>query len=867
MKTTAQIRESFQKYFEQHGHMRVESACLIPINDPTLLFVNAGMVPFKNYFLGEEKPPFLRATSVQRCVRAGGKHNDLDNVGYTARHHTFFEMLGNFSFGDYFKKEAISFAWDYLTNVLNIPKNRLWVSVYKEDLESANIWIKDIGIDPDRISYCGKKDNFWSMGDTGPCGPCSEIFYDHGDDIPGGPPGTPEEDGDRFIEIWNMVFMQYNRLPNGDLEKLPQPCIDTGMGLERISAVLQHVHNNYEIDLFQGLLSALNTLFGLQANDQIKTKRVIADHIRSVAFLIADGVVPSNEGRGYVLRRIIRRAVRHGFHLGLNEAFFYKMVAPLVVQMGDAYPILKQQQHYIEQIILQEEEQFARTLSKGMKVLEQSIDHMDGVIISGELAFTMYDTFGFPLDLTADIARERGLIVDSVGFEKHMAKQKEQSKKASQFSQEILSATYIKDETEFLGYQTTQIESQIVRLLKDGLPVNVLQEGELGCVVLMKTPFYPQGGGQVGDTGYLHGEQGLFHVKDTQKQGQAILHIGHVENGSFRQDDIVNAQVDSSRVEIASNHSATHLLHAALRYVLGEHVLQKGSLVNAQYLRFDFAHHESLTPDQQKDVEDLVNLQIRRNLAATIEMMSVDEAKKSGAMALFGEKYGTTVRVLKFGDFSIELCGGIHVNATGDIGLFKIIKEEAIASGVRRIEAVTGKNAIECMRGYENQVEKIADLLHTDKKQVLHKLEQQLTFHKDMQIELQKFKDQDAKNQLTDILASGQMISDCYVLTAILENLDAAVLRGMVDSIQSQRQDYAIFLANKIGDKVQLIAGVGSSVRQYFNANDLLNFVAKPLGGKGGGRLDFAQGSVKNSDIIPSIIATIPEWIATQTRK
>jgi alanyl-tRNA synthetase len=864
MKTTAQIRESFQHYFEKQGHTRVESASLIPMNDPTLLFVNAGMVPLKDYFLGVEKPPFLRATSVQRCVRAGGKHNDLDNVGYTARHHTFFEMLGNFSFGDYFKKEAIHFAWDYLTTVLQIPKNRLWVSVYKEDLESADLWIKDIGVDPNRISYCGKKDNFWSMGDTGPCGPCSEIFYDHGDHIPGGPPGSPEEDGDRFIEIWNMVFMQYNRLSNGDLEKLPKPCIDTGMGLERISAVLQHVHNNYEIDIFQNLFNALNDLFALDKTNQIKTKRVIVDHIRSVAFLIADGVVPSNEGRGYVLRRIIRRAVRHGFHLGLHEAFFYKMVAPLVEQMGEAYPTLKQQKPYIEQIILQEEEQFARTLSKGMKVLDNAISNHDGLVISGELAFTMYDTYGFPLDLTADIARERGLTVDSIGFEKHMAKQKEQSKKASQFSSKVLSETCIKDETEFLGYQSMDAESAVVMLLQEGLPMSVLKQGEFGCVVLNKTPFYPQGGGQVGDTGYLHGDQGLFHVQDTQKHGKAILHVGFVESGSFQLGDGVSAQVDLARWDIAANHSATHLLHAALRYVLGEHVMQKGSLVNAHYLRFDFAHHEALSALELKDVENLVNQQIRRNLHAKTEMMSVDEAKKSGAMALFGEKYGASVRVLKFGDFSIELCGGIHVNATGDIGLFKIIKEEAIASGVRRIEAVTGQAAIEVMRSYEMQIEKIAELLHSDAKQVLNKLEQQLLLQKEMQTELQKFKSQSAQNQLKHLLNSGQMISHCYVLTATLDHLDSSVLRGMVDAIHSQRDDYAIVLANRCADKIQLIAGVGSAVQQYFTANDLLNCVTKPLGGKGGGRPDLAQGSVKNCDTLPSVMASIPEWVLKQ---
>lgn len=865
MKTTADIRELFQSYFEKKGHTRVDSASLIPINDPTLLFVNAGMVPFKDYFLGVEEPPFTKATSVQRCVRAGGKHNDLENVGYTARHHTFFEMLGNFSFGDYFKKEAIAFAWDFLTNVLQIPVDRLWVSVYKEDQESADIWMKDIGVDPNRISYCGKKDNFWSMGDTGPCGPCSEIFYDHGEEIAGGPPGTPEEDGDRYIEIWNMVFMQYNRLPNGELEKLPQPCVDTGMGLERISAVLQEVHNNYDIDLFQALLKAFDDLFALHDSDHLMTKRVIADHIRSTAFLIADGVVPSNEGRGYVLRRIIRRAVRHGFHLGLTEPFFYKMVAPLVEQMGDAYSTLKQQQPYIEQIILQEEEQFARTLSKGMKVLEQSIEKMDGTVIAGELAFTMYDTYGFPLDLTADIAREKGLTVDHDGFEVHMAQQREQSKKASQFSQTVLSTTHLKGETEFLGYETSHLDATVLNLLQDGLPVPVLQKGDAGCVVLDKSPFYPQGGGQVGDTGYLHSDQGLFHVKDTQKQGQAILHFGCMEKGFLKPEDKIHAQVDQARKEIAANHSATHLLHAALRYVLGDHVQQKGSLVNADYLRFDFAHHQAMTDEQLKEIEDMVNQQIRNNFIADVAWMSIDEAKKAGAMALFGEKYGDTVRVLKFGDFSIELCGGIHVNATGDIGLFKITREEATASGVRRIEAITGQKAIDYMRQYENQIEKLAALMQSDKKQLVNKLEQQLALQKDMQVQLQKFKSQNAKQQLNDILQTGQMVNDVYLLTAVMQDMDSAALREMVDQVKSQRDDYAVVLANQAGGKIQLIAGVGKAAQKHFDAKALLQSVAEPLGGKGGGRPDLAQGSAKDASQLEAVIAGVKGWIEQQS--
>jgi len=864
MKTTAQIRELFQEYFEKKGHTRVDSASLIPINDPTLLFVNAGMVPFKDYFLGIEKPSFTKATSVQRCVRAGGKHNDLENVGYTARHHTFFEMLGNFSFGNYFKKEAIAFAWDFLTNVLHIPKDRLWVSVYKEDQESADIWINDIGVDPNRISYCGKKDNFWSMGDTGPCGPCSEIFYDHGADIAGGPPGTPEEDGDRYIEIWNMVFMQYNRLPNGDMEKLPQPCVDTGMGLERIAAVLQDVHNNYDIDLFQALLKALDDLFDLQNVDQLMTKRVIADHIRSSAFLIADGVAPSNEGRGYVLRRIIRRAVRHGFHLGLDKPFFHKMVAPLVEQMGKAYGTLKQQQPYIEQIILQEEQQFARTLSKGMKVLESAIEQMDGSVISGELAFTMYDTYGFPLDLTADIAREKNLTVDTDGFETHMAMQREQSKSASQFSHNILSTTYLKDKTEFLGYETVHVDAEVLTLLHDDSPVPVLQKGEKGCVVLDKSCFYPQGGGQVGDTGYLHSDDGLFHVKDTQKLGDAILHSGYMEKGFLKPGDSVHAKVDPSRKEIAANHSATHLLHAALQYVLGEHVQQKGSLVNADYLRFDFAHHEALSDDNLKDIEDMVNHQIRNNLKADIEWMSIDDAKKAGAMALFGEKYGDTVRVLRFGDFSIELCGGLHVNATGDIGLFKIIKEEATASGVRRIEAMTGQKALEYMRGFEKQIENIAALLQSDKKQLMHKLEQQLKQYKETQVQLQKFKSQNAKQKLGSILESGEMISDVYVLSAVLEGIDSAALREMVDHVKSQRDDYAIVLANKSGEKIQLIAGVGKAAQKHFNAKDLLKSVAEPLGGKGGGRPDLAQGSATDIAKLDGVINDVTGWVAAK---
>ena len=865
MKTTANIRELFLNFFEEYGHTRVDSASLIPINDPTLLFVNAGMVPFKDYFLGVEKPSFSTATSAQRCVRAGGKHNDLENVGYTARHHTFFEMLGNFSFGQYFKKEAIAYAWEFLTQVLNIPKERLWVSVYKDDQEAADIWIKDIGVDPKRISLLWvKKDNFWSMGDTGPCGPCSEIFYDHGEEIAGGPPGTPEEDGDRYIEIWNMVFMQYNRLPNGELEKLPVPCVDTGMGLERIAAVLQDVHNNYDIDLFQSLLKALDETFNLQNVDALMTKRVIADHIRSTAFLIADGVVPSNEGRGYVLRRIIRRAVRHGFHLGLTEPFLNQMVEPLVQVMGDAYGTLKQQQPYIEQIILQEEQQFAKTLSNGMKVLDQAIANLDGNVISGELAFTMYDTYGFPLDLTADIAREKGLQVDFDGFEKQMAVQREQSKKASQFAQTVISTTHLTDQTTFVGYETSHSEAKVQTLLQDGLPVPLLQEGENGCVVLDKTPFYPQGGGQVGDAGYLHSDDGLFHVLDTQKQGDAILHFGRVEKGMIKPEQMVNAQVDDSRKNIAANHSATHLLHAALRYILGDHVQQKGSLVNADYLRFDFAHHKALTDEQIIEIEDLVNKQIRNNLLADIAWMPIEDAKKAGAMALFGEKYGDEVRVLKFGDFSIELCGGIHVHATGDIGLFKIIKEEATASGVRRIEAITGQKSMQSMRQYEHQLNKVCDLLQTNKKQVLSKIEQQLTQQKSMEKELQQFHQQQALQALEKLMANAEQMEDAYIIRAITDQMDISALRNMVDHIKSQRQDYVIAFANKLGEKVQLLAAVGKTLHDRFTAKDLLNSIAKPLGGKGGGRPDLAQGSANDSDQLSTIMDNISHWVKEQ---
>jgi alanyl-tRNA synthetase len=723
MMSSAEIRKSFLEFFQGKGHEVVASSPLVPGNDPTLLFTNAGMVQFKEVFLGQEQRPYMRATSSQRCVRAGGKHNDLENVGYTARHHTFFEMLGNFSFGDYFKQEAIAYAWEYLTEVLKLPEEKLWVTVFEEDDEAADIWLKDIGVSPDRFARIGAKDNFWQMGDTGPCGPCTEIFYDHGPDVPGGPPGSPDEDGDRYIEIWNLVFMQYDRDNNGVLNPLPKPSVDTGMGLERLAAIMQHVHSNYEIDLFQYLIKAIAEI--ADETDLGKASlRVIADHIRSCSFLIVDGVLPSNEGRGYVLRRIIRRAARHGHKLGISEPFFFRLVKPLVDQMGEAYPELLKAQDQVERVLRQEEERFAETLEHGMKILEEDIADLQGGTISGETVFKLYDTYGFPLDLTADIARERNLEVDYAGFDKAMEAQRERARAASHFGADYTEALDSNISTEFIGYAATGGEGQVVALYADGKQVETLSAGQEGRVILDRTPFYAESGGQIGDTGILLTDGTEFAVSDTQKQGAANAHIGVLSKGELKVGDRLSAQVDAERRQaIILNHSATHLMHAALRQVLGEHVQQKGSLVTDDRLRFDFSHFEPVKPEEIREVERIVNTQIRENQDASAQLMSMDDALEAGAMALFGEKYGDEVRVMKIG-FSTELCGGVHVDRAGDIGLFKIISESGVASGVRRIEAVTGQGALEWTEEGADQLERVAQMVKAGRTEVEDKVRQ-----------------------------------------------------------------------------------------------------------------------------------------------
>lgn len=858
--TSNQIRQAFLEYFKQHNHQVVASSSLIPANDPTLLFTNAGMVQFKDYFLGKEKVPFGCATSSQRCVRAGGKHNDLENVGYTARHHTFFEMLGNFSFGEYFKREAIKFAWEFLTKVLGLPKDKLWVSVYKDDTESENIWIKDIGVNPKRISRCGEKDNFWAMGDTGPCGPCTEIFYDHGPEIAGGPPGSPDEDGDRYIEIWNVVFMQYERDSSGQLTPLPKPCVDTGMGLERISAVMQNVHNNYEIDSFKGMLTTLAKLVG---TDELhnSSMHAIVDHIRSTAFLISDGVIPGNEGRGYVLRRIIRRAVRHGYKLGIDQTFFYKLVAPLVAEMGDAYPELKQHQSTIEKRLEIEEQQFALTLSKGLKILDHAIVDLKDDIIPGEVAFQLYDTYGFPLDLTADIARERGLAVDQDGFDRAMEAQRKQSQQASQFTIDYTEGLHLRDETEFTGYDSLVDQAKVTTLLQDGHPVERLGKGDKAEVVLDRTPFYAESGGQVGDTGFLRFPQGTFEVRDTQKFGKAFLHIGVVIEGDIAAGETVTAEVDLAREQIKANHSATHLVHEALRQVLGHHVQQKGSLVEARRLRFDFAHHAGMTREELCHVERLVNQKIRANLPCVVEQMSFDEAKAKGAAALFGEKYGDVVRVISMDDFSIELCGGTHVNRTGDIGFFKIVSEGACASGVRRIEAVTGEAADQWVEHQQSVAHALADSLKAEPDKLVDKAIQINMKMQEYERTVEKLKQRLAAQLGQELLSDFVDINGVSVLAKCLDATDRAGLRQTLDMLKQRVKTYAIVLAAVNDGKVELVAGVGGLDKQYFKAGELLNAVAHQVGGKGGGRPDLAQGGGDDPAHLDSALKSVHEWV------
>ncbi len=854
----AQIREKFLNYFKQHGHTIVPSSSLIPGNDPTLLFTNAGMVQFKDVFLGEQRA-YVRAASSQRCVRAGGKHNDLENVGYTARHHTFFEMLGNFSFGDYFKREAINFAWKFITEELKIPKEKLWITVYVDDDEAANIWLNEIHIDPNRLSRCGDHDNFWSMGDTGPCGPCTEIFYDHGPDVFGGPPGTPEADGDRYIEIWNLVFMQYNRDKSGKLTPLPKPSVDTGMGLERICAVVQGVHSNYDIDLFQALITDIAKLANTQDLNQVSL-RVIADHIRSTAFLITDGVRPSNEGRGYVLRRIIRRAIRHGSKLNIHEPFFYKATASLVKQMGQAYPELAKAQSTVERVLKQEEEQFARTLDQGLNVLEEALQKIPGNEIPGEVIFKLYDTYGFPVDLTGDIARERELTLDIAGFERLMQVQRETAQAASNFGTQALLTSDAK--TPFTGYDTLSEFTKVYELFVEGNKVDEIIAGQSAAIILNQTPFYAESGGQVGDSGELVCKHALFKVIDTQKSAQAIIHHGTLIEGSLKVGDALQALVDlHKRQATALNHSATHLLHAALKQILGEHVLQKGSLVTPERLRFDFTHFEAMTSDEIIQVENLVNEKIRENARSEVKVMSTDEALKSGAVALFGEKYGESVRVLNMNEgFSVELCGGTHVESSGEIGLFKIVSESGSAAGVRRIEALTGQGALNYIQQQSAQLDELAKIFKSNKDDLFNKVQQLFDKNRILEKQVQQTAHELSKVMAGDLLQQVQEIHGFHVLTAIVQ--DGKTLRDQIDDLKAKDPMIVACLASIEDGKITLAAGVGKKAIDKISAMHLVNHVAGQLGGKGGGRPDFAQaGAQGNEDQLKQALNSIIDWI------
>lgn len=863
IQTVAEIRQAFLDYFASKAHSIVASSPLVPGNDPTLLFTNAGMVQFKETFLGLEPRPYTRATTCQRCVRAGGKHNDLENVGYTARHHTFFEMLGNFSFGDYFKREAIQFAWEFLTDVLKLPKEKLWITVYQEDDEAADIWLKELKVDATRFSRCGAKDNFWMMGDTGPCGPCSEIFYDHGEEVAGGPPGSPDADGDRYIEIWNLVFMQFNRDAQGTLTPLPKPSVDTGMGLERLAAVLQHVHSNYEIDLFQTIIKQVAAL--THCGDINNTSlRVIADHIRACSFLIADGVVPSNEGRGYVLRRIIRRALRHGHKLGTTEPFFYRLVAVLVQEMGKAYPELPPAQATVERILKQEEERFAETLDHGMRLLEQSISELKGsTTIVGETVFKLYDTYGFPVDLTADIARERNLSVDIDGFEVAMEAQRARARASSQFKGTWVKGGDNEHVSEFTGYELQQQQSTVIALFADGQAVESLSAGQAGQVVLDNTPFYAESGGQVGDSGVLTAANATFTVEDTQKQTKAIVHIGTLSSGSLKVGDSVLAQVNvTARQATSRNHSATHLLHAALRQILGEHVKQKGSLVDPERLRFDFAHFEPITAAQLIEIEKLVNAQVLLNSPVQTNIMDLEEATKSGAMALFGEKYDAKVRVLSIGEFSTELCGGIHVHHAGDIGLFKIMSETGIAAGVRRVEAITGLNALSWVHHTDNTLAKLASLLKTGRDSLEERLQLLLEQNKAAEKELGRLQAQIASAQGNNLISQAQDIQGVKVLAACLDNIEAKQLRETLVELNQKMGSSVIVLATVKEGKISLVAGSSADVMGKVKAGELVNHVALQVGGKGGGRADIAQAGGTNPDNLPQALQSVAAWVA-----
>lgn len=873
---SAEIREAFLQFFEEKGHTRVASSSLIPDNDPTLLFTNAGMNQFKDCFLGLEKRAYTRATSSQKCVRAGGKHNDLENVGYTARHHTFFEMLGNFSFGDYFKRDAIHYAWEFLTSEkwLNLPQDKLWVTVYAEDDEAYDIWTQEIGVPEARMVRIGDNggaryasDNFWAMGDTGPCGPCTEIFFDHGEHIWGGPPGSPEEDGDRYIEIWNNVFMQYNRTADGVMHPLPAPSVDTGMGLERISAVLQHVNSNYEIDLFQNLLAACAQAIGC-ANDEAPSLKVVADHIRSCSFLIADGVLPSNDGRGYVLRRIIRRACRHGNKLGAKGTFFHKIVAALVAEMGQAFPELVAQQAQIERILKLEEEQFAKTLEQGLRILEQDLAALDGSVIPGDVVFKLYDTYGFPMDLTADIARERELSIDDAGFTAAMEAQRERARAASSFGLDYNSLIKLDAATEFLGYEYTKADAVVVALIKQGVAVDQLAEGDEGVVVLNQTPFYAESGGQVGDCGHLLANNMRFDVQDTTKASDAYLHQGVLAQGTLKLGDTLSAQVAADvRQATALNHSATHLLHAALRKVLGEHVQQKGSLVDSQRLRFDFSHFEAVTAEQIAALEQMVNHEIRRNTAVATEITDIESAKAKGAMALFGEKYGDSVRVLSMGgDFSVELCGGIHAERTGDLGLFKIISEGGVAAGVRRIEAITGEAALTWLNQAEEQVKQAAQLVKGNRDNLLEKLEHLVEHSRQLEKQLEQLKAKAASAAGSDLASEAVEINGVKVLAAQLDGLDGKALLALIDQLKNKLGSAVVLLASVVEDKVVLVAGVTKDLTATLKAGDLMREAAAVVGGKGGGRPDMAQGGGTDSSKVAEALALVSPFVAARSK-
>ncbi|RCY20347.1 alanine--tRNA ligase [Escherichia coli] len=872
-KSTAEIRQAFLDFFHSKGHQVVASSSLVPHNDPTLLFTNAGMNQFKDVFLGLDKRNYSRATTSQRCVRAGGKHNDLENVGYTARHHTFFEMLGNFSFGDYFKHDAIQFAWELLTSEkwFALPKERLWVTVYESDDEAYEIWEKEVGIPRERIIRIGDNkgapyasDNFWQMGDTGPCGPCTEIFYDHGDHIWGGPPGSPEEDGDRYIEIWNIVFMQFNRQADGTMEPLPKPSVDTGMGLERIAAVLQHVNSNYDIDLFRTLIQAVAKVTG--ATDlSNKSLRVIADHIRSCAFLIADGVMPSNENRGYVLRRIIRRAVRHGNMLGAKETFFYKLVGPLIDVMGSAGEDLKRQQAQVEQVLKTEEEQFARTLERGLALLDEELAKLSGDTLDGETAFRLYDTYGFPVDLTADVCRERNIKVDEAGFEAAMEEQRRRAREASGFGADYNAMIRVDSASEFKGYDHLELNGKVTALFVDGKAVDAINAGQEAVVVLDQTPFYAESGGQVGDKGELKGANFSFAVEDTQKYGQAIGHIGKLAAGSLKVGDAVQADVDEARrARIRLNHSATHLMHAALRQVLGTHVSQKGSLVNDKVLRFDFSHNEAMKPEEIRAVEDLVNAQIRRNLPIETNIMDLEAAKAKGAMALFGEKYDERVRVLSMGDFSTELCGGTHAIRTGDIGLFRIISESGTAAGVRRIEAVTGEGAITTVHADSDRLSEVAHLLKGDSNNLADKVRSVLERTRQLEKELQQLKEQAAAQESANLSSKAIDVNGVKLLVSELSGVEPKMLRTMVDDLKNQLGSTIIVLATVAEGKVSLIAGVSKDVTDRVKAGELIGMVAQQVGGKGGGRPDMAQAGGTDAAALPAALASVKGWVSAK---